>query len=173
MLHVHVLLVASLGACHMVNPGAGRHRGGVAVWECPYRAGPAADLSIQLINHVISADAGPVLAGKIAVGQRLLNAVLDLLGGLLQLHGAQLGDHGLRLLAGRLFALLVVDRLEHFRYNFDLGFRHNREDVAVKMHRAALIFGVRKHRSHGLQHPHALVSNNEPHAGQSVAFQPL
>ena len=55
------------------------------------------------------------------------------------LHGAQLGDHGFRLLAGRLFALLSVDRLEHFRYNFDLGFGHNRENVAVEMHRAALV----------------------------------
>ena len=42
---------------------------------------------------------------------------------LLQFHGAQLGSHGLCLLAGRLFALLGVDRLEHFCHNFclDLG----------------------------------------------------
>ena len=86
------------------------------------------------------------------IGQRLLNAVLDLLGGLLQLHGAQLGDHSLRLLAGRLFALLGVDRLEHFCHNFDLGFGHNRENVAVEMYRAALVFGVREHLAHGLQH---------------------
>ena len=71
---------------------------------------------------IIGADARPVLAGKIAVGQRFLNAVLDLLGSLLQFHGAQLGDHGLCLLAGRLFALLGVDRLEHFRHNFVLDF---------------------------------------------------
>ena len=31
-----------------------------------------------------------------------VSIVLDLLGGLLQLHGAQLGDHGLCLLAGRM-----------------------------------------------------------------------
>ena len=66
------------------------------------------------------ADARPVFAGKVTVGQRLLNAVLDLLGGLLQLHGAQLGDHGLRLLAGRFLALLGVNRLEHFCHNFKL-----------------------------------------------------
>ena len=80
-----------------------------------------------------------MLAGKIAVSQSFLNAVLDLFGGLLQLHGAQLGDHGLCLLAGRPFALLSVDRLEHFCHNFDLGFGHNRENVAVEMHRAALV----------------------------------
>ena len=46
---------------------------------------------------------------------------------LLQLHGAQLGGHGFCLLAGRLLTLLSVDRLEHFSYNFDLGFGQNRE----------------------------------------------
>ena len=114
-----------------------------------------------------------MLAGKIAVGQRLLNAVLDLLGGLLQLHGAQLGDHGFRLLAGGFLTLLGVDRLEHFCHNFDLGFGHNREDVAVEMHRAALVFGVRKHLTHGLQHPHALVADDELHAIQAAPAKPL
>ena len=114
-----------------------------------------------------------MLAGKIAVGQRLLDAVLNLLGGLLQLHGAQLGDHGLRLLAGRFLALLGVDRLEHFCHNFDLGFGHNRENVAVEMHRAALIFGVQKHLAHGLQHPHALVPDDELYAVQAASAKPL
>jgi len=114
-----------------------------------------------------------MLAGKIAVGQRLLDAVLNLLGGLLQLHGAQLGDHGLRLLAGRFLALLGVDRLEHFCHNFGLGFGHNRENVAVEMYRAALVFGVRKHLAHGLQHPHALVADDELHAVQAASTEPL
>ncbi len=48
--------------------------------------------------------------------------------------------------------LLGVDRLEHFCYNFDLGFRHNRENIAVEMYRAALVFGVREHLAHGLHH---------------------
>ena len=109
----------------------------------------------------------PVLAGKIAVGQRFLDAVLDLLGGLLQLHGAQLGDHGLRLLA-----LLGVDRLEHFRHNFDLGFWHNGENNAVEMHRAALVLGVREHLAHGLQHPKALVADDEFYAIQAASTKP-
>ena len=114
-----------------------------------------------------------MLAGKIAVGQRLLNAVLDLLGSLLQLHGAQLGNHGLCLFAGRFFALLGVDRLEHFCHNFDLGFGHNRENIAVEMHRAALVFGVREHLAHGLQHPHALVTDDELYAVQAASTKPL
>ena len=60
----------------------------------------------------------PVFAGEVTVGQRLLNAVLDLLGGLLQLHGAQLGVHS-------------------------------------------------------LQHPYALVADDELHAVQAVSAEPL
>ena len=85
----------------MAQPRADRHQGGISVRECPHHAG-SADLTVQSLDHVVGADAGPMLAGKIAVGQRFLNAVLDLLGSLLQLHGAQLGNHGLCLLAGRL-----------------------------------------------------------------------
>ena len=139
VLHIHVFLAAPLGTRDVSQPRADQHQGGIAVRERPHHAGPAADLAVQPLDHVVGADACPVLAGEIAVGQRLLNAVLDLLGGLLQLHGAQLGDHGLRLLAGRLFALLGVDRLEHFCHNFDLGFGHNGENIAVEMHRAALV----------------------------------
>ena len=164
MLHVHVFLVAPLGARHMAEPRADQHQGGVAVRERPHHPRPPADLPVQPLDHVVGTDTRPVLAGKIAVGQRLLDAVLDFLGDLLQLHGAQLGNDGLYLLAGCLFALLGVDRLEHFSYNFDLGLGHNRENVAVEMHRAALIFGVWKHLTHSLQHPHALVADDELYA---------
>ena len=139
VLHVHVFLAAPLGAHHMAEPGANQHQGGVAVREHPYHPRPSADLTVQPLDHVVCTDAGSVFVGKIAVDQCLLNAVLDFLGGLLQLHGAQLGDHSFRLLAGRLFALLRVDRLEHFCHNFDLGFGHNGENIAVEMHRAALV----------------------------------
>ena len=111
VLHIHVFLVAPLGARHMAEPGADQHQGGVAIRERSHHAGSAADLPVQTFDHIVGTDARPMLAGKIAVGQCLLNAVLDLFGCLLQLHGAQLGDHGLRLLAGRFLALLGVDRL--------------------------------------------------------------
>ena len=149
VLHVHVFLAAPLGARHVAKSGTDQHQGRVAIGECPHHAGPAADFPVQPLDHVVGADARPMLAGEVTVGQRLLNAVLDFLGGLLQLHGAQLGDHGLCLLTGRLFALLGVDRLEHLCHNFDLGFGHNRENVAIEMHRAALILGVREHLAHG------------------------
>ena len=41
----------------------------------------------------------------------------------------QLGNDGLCFLAGRFFALLRVDRLEHFCYNFDLRFRHSIKNI--------------------------------------------
>ena len=85
VLHVHVFLVAPLGARHVAKSGADQHQGGVPVRERPHHAGSAADLTVQPLDHVVGADARPMLAGKITVGQRLLNAVLDLLGGLLQL----------------------------------------------------------------------------------------
>ena len=173
VLHVHIFFVAPLRARYMAKPGADQHQSRVAVRERSHHAGSAADLPIQPLNHVVGTDARPMLAGKIAVGQRFLDTVLDLLGSLLQLHGAQFGDDCFSLVAGRLFALLRVDRLEHFCYNFDLGFRHNRENIAVEMHRAALVFGVREHLVHGLQHPHALVADDEFCAVQAASAEPL
>ena len=106
MLHVHVFLVAPLRARHMAEPRANQHQGGVPIRKRPHHAGPAADLPVQPLNHVVGADARPVFAGKIAVGQRLLDAVLDLLGGLFQLHRSQLGDNGSCFLAGGFLAFV-------------------------------------------------------------------
>ena len=173
MLHVHVFLVAPLGARHMAQPRADQHQGGVAIRECPHHPRPSADLTVQPLDRVVGTDACPMLAGEVAAGQRLLDAVLDLLGSLLQFHGAQLGDHGLRLLTGGFLTLLRVDRFKHFCHNFDLGFGHNRENVAVEMYRAALVFGIREHLTHGLQHSHALVADDELYTVQAASTEPL
>lgn len=79
VLHVHVFFAAPLGARHMAQPGADQHQGGVAIGECPHHTGAPADLTVQPLDHVISADAGPMFVGKVTIGQCLLNAVLDLL----------------------------------------------------------------------------------------------
>ena len=76
MLHVHVLLVAPLGTSHMAQPGTDQHKCRVAVGEAANHTGAAADLSVQSLNHIIGTDTGPVLTGKIAIGQRFLNAIL-------------------------------------------------------------------------------------------------
>ena len=41
------------------------------------------------------------------------------------------------------------------------------------MHRAALVFGIGEHLTHGLQHPHALVADDELYAVQAASAQPL
>ena len=66
-LHVHVFLAAPLGACHMAQPRTGQHQSRVAIGKCPHHASPAADLTVQPLDHVVGADTRPVLAGKIAV----------------------------------------------------------------------------------------------------------
>ena len=63
--------------------------------------------------------------------------------------------------------------LSIFCHNFDLGFWHNRENIAVEMHREALVFGVREHLTHSLQHPHALVTDDEIYAVQAASTKPL
>ena len=44
--HVHVLLVAPLGAGHMAQPGTDQHEGGIAVRKTPHHASAAADLPV-------------------------------------------------------------------------------------------------------------------------------
>ena len=41
------------------------------------------------------------------------------------------------------------------------------------MHRAALVFGVREHLAHSLQHSLALVADDELHAIQAASAEPL
>ena len=59
------------------QPGADQHQGGAPVRECPHHTGAPTDLPVQPLDHVVCADARPVLAGEIAVGQRLLHAAAD------------------------------------------------------------------------------------------------
>ena len=125
MLHVHVLLVAPLGTGHMAQPGTDQHESGVAVREAANHTGAAADLPVQPFNDIVGTDTSPVLAGEIAVGQRFLNAILHLRGGLFQLHGAKFFYYCFGLFPGGFLALLGVDRLEHFGYQFHFGPRRD------------------------------------------------
>ena len=58
VLHVHVFLVAPLGARHVTQPRADQHQGRVAIGKCANHAGPAADLTVQPLDHVVGADSG-------------------------------------------------------------------------------------------------------------------
>jgi len=117
MLHVHVLLVAPLGAGDMAQLGTGQHESRVANREIHHTG--AADLPVEPFNGVIGTDAGPMLTGKIAVSQRFLNAIFYFLSGLFQLHGAQLFHHSVFLLSSFL-AFLGVDYLEYLCHSITL-----------------------------------------------------
>ena len=104
----------------MAQPGTDQHEGRVAIREATYHTGAAANLPVQPFNDIVGADTSPVLAGKIAVGQRFLYAILHLLGGLFQLHGTQLLYHGPGLLSGCFLALLGMDRLKHLSHQLHL-----------------------------------------------------
>ena len=75
MLHIHVLFVVPLSACHVAQSRADQHQGGVPIRKRPHHAGPAANLTVQPLDYLVGANARPVFAGKVAVGQRLLNTV--------------------------------------------------------------------------------------------------
>ena len=71
VLHVHVFLVAPLGARHVAKSGADQHQGRVAVRERPHYAGPAADFPVQPLDRVVGTDARPMLAGEVTVAYRI------------------------------------------------------------------------------------------------------
>lgn len=48
MLHVHVLLVALLGAGYMAEPGIDQHESRVAVWENAHYSGSVSNLLVTL-----------------------------------------------------------------------------------------------------------------------------
>ena len=78
MLHVHVLLVAPLGAGHMAESGTDQHKGRIAIRESAHHPSAAADLSVEPFDHIVGADSSPVFVGEFAIGQCFLYTVLDL-----------------------------------------------------------------------------------------------
>ena len=54
MLHIHVLLVAPLGAAH-------KYAGRVSNRQSSHHPGAAADLPVEPLNNIVGADPGSVL----------------------------------------------------------------------------------------------------------------
>lgn len=173
VLHVHVPLATPLGAGHMVQPGTDQHADEVAIREAVHYAGMAADLPVELLNDIVGANASPVFAGKIAVGKRLLNALLHLLGSFFQFYGTQFFYHGSDFLTGSFLARLSMDRFGHFGHQLHLGARRCREDITVEVDRIPLVFSFRKHFANGLQHTKAFVSNHQFNSIQTAVTRPL
>ena len=53
VLHIHVFLVAPLGASYIPQPGTDQHESGVAVWEGSHHTGTAADLPVQQLETIV------------------------------------------------------------------------------------------------------------------------
>ena len=62
-----------------------QHQNKVAVQKCPHHPSSSVDLPVEPLNHIVSVDLPPVLKGELAIGQRFLNTIPRLLGGLFQL----------------------------------------------------------------------------------------
>lgn len=75
--------------------GGRQHQRGFPIGERADHAGPAPDFPVQALDGVVRADAPPMLAGHLASRQRLGEALVHDLGGLLQLHRLELGGHRL------------------------------------------------------------------------------
>ena len=100
-----------IGCRHITKPCTDQHEGRISIWKGPHRAGATADFPIEPLNDIVGTDPCPMLGGKVAIGQRLFNAVLHFLGRLLQLHFPQLGHHGLS------FLTLAISTLSDLWYN--------------------------------------------------------
>ena len=53
VLHVHVFLVAPLGARHVAEPGADQHQGGVAIGECLHHTGAPTGLAALVARRLL------------------------------------------------------------------------------------------------------------------------
>lgn len=173
LLHVHVFLVAPLGARHMTQPGADEHQGRVPVWEAADYSCPPSNLSIQAFYDIVCADSCPVLQRKIAIGQRFLNPIFYLLCCLRQLHGSQLRDDSSGFLSRRFLTLLSMNGFDHLGDELHLGLWHVTEYISVEVNDTALVFSVWKDFFRRFQHTQTLVPDNELHAVETAAFQPL
>lgn len=94
MLHVRIFLVSPLGSSNMMQLGTDQYERGIVIWKTAYPTSATANLQVQPLNDIIGTNASPALTGKIAIGQRFLNAILYLLSSLLQLHSVKLFYHG-------------------------------------------------------------------------------
>lgn len=65
MPHVHVLLVAPLGAGHMTQPCTDQHEGKIAVRETAHHTGAAEDIPVRPFNDTVGTYMSPMLTGKI------------------------------------------------------------------------------------------------------------
>ena len=134
--------------------GGHQHERGLAVGERADNAGAATHFPVEVLDRVVRADVPPMLAGHLAVRERLGEAFAHGLGGrsLVRLH--------------------CMDGLEHGSNLGALGFGDLGEDIAVEMHCAALVFCLREHLGDRADHAAGLVADDHANAAQPARSQP-
>ena len=65
MLHIHVLLVAPLGAGYMVEPGTDQHQSRIAIREAAHYSGAAADLPVEPFHDIVVGGFGRIICVRI------------------------------------------------------------------------------------------------------------
>ena len=141
--HVQVPPRAPLALGDVLEPGRREHEGRPAVGEGAHHPGAPADLAVEPLDGVVGAYAPPVLAGEPGVRQGLGEALPHDPRGLPEPHALELpGDlEGLGL--GGLARLHGVYGLEHGGDRGAPGLGDPGQHVAVEVHGAALVGGLR------------------------------
>ena len=127
----------------MTQPGTDKHEGRITVWESPHHASATADLPVKTFNHIVGADARPVLIGESSVSKCFLQPILYLFRRLGQFHFTQSGHYVPRLRLGGGSALLGMDCFEHLGHQLPLGAWDAGKHVAVEVYHTPLVFRVR------------------------------
>lgn len=69
----YFMFICPLCTGHMAQPDTDQYESKIAVRKTPRHASAAEKFPVQSFNDIIGADTGPLLAGKIAVGQCFFN----------------------------------------------------------------------------------------------------
>ncbi len=110
--------------------------------------------------------------GKPRAGERLGHAVAHAPSCGRELHLPERPRYGPGLLRARRLRLRGVGGLQHRRGPAAPRLRHLGEDVAMEMHRTALIGGIWEHLCHRTGHGGGLVAREHAHARKAAALQP-
>ena len=136
--HVHLLAGGSFGARGITQPGRGRVEQ-LPIGEGADHAGSSADLFHDPLEGIVGPDLDPVAVREGVVGPRLADAFLDQFGRSGHRLASQLADHRVRLVLGRVPALLGVDGLEHVGHLAHVGRGLVAEYIAAEMQQATLL----------------------------------
>lgn len=74
MVHIHVTFCTPLGTSYMAESGTYEHQGTLPIWERTDCLGSPLNLSVETFNGIVGSGPTPVLAGKVHIGQSLINS---------------------------------------------------------------------------------------------------